>query len=341
MAGFDLGIARYSADRGRQFQQEVLEKAKAVPGVVSAAFASAVPLTVDQSSTTLYAPGAMDDKRRDGVGASYFVVSPDYFSVMSTRLLAGRDFRWDDPPGMAIVNETLARKVLGRTDAVGRRIVHGFRGEQVLIIGVVEDGKYESLTEQPRAAIFWPAARRYESSGLLLVRSNRPESEMAGLLRQCIAELDARLPAQNVGGLRQQLSYAFFPARAASFALSAFGLLAMMLAVTGIHGLAAYSVSRRVREIGIRTAVGARPGQVLSFVLGRTGALIAAGCLGGLALGFVASQGMSRIVYQASARDPVVLAGVVVTMAVISLASVYVPARRALSIDPLQALRQE
>ncbi|QOY85014.1 ABC transporter permease [Paludibaculum fermentans] len=341
VAGFDLGIARYSADRGRQFQQEVLEKAKAVPGVVSAAFASAVPLTVDQSSTTLYAPGAMDDKRRDGVGASYFVVSPDYFSVMSTRLLAGRDFRWDDPPGMAIVNETLARKVLGRTDAVGRRIVHGFRGEQVLIIGVVEDGKYESLTEQPRAAIFWPAARRYESSGLLLVRSNRPESEMAGLLRQCIAELDARLPAQNVGGLRQQLSYAFFPARAASFALSAFGLLAMMLAVTGIHGLAAYSVSRRVREIGIRTAVGARPGQVLSFVLGRTGALIAAGCLGGLALGFVASQGMSRIVYQASARDPVVLAGVVVTMAVISLASVYVPARRALSIDPLQALRQE
>lgn len=341
VAGFDLGIARYSKDRGRQFQQSILEKAQAVPGAAAAAFASSIPLTVDQSSTTLYPEGAVDIKGHQGVGASYFVVSPGYFSVMSTRLLAGRDFRWDDAPGMAIVNETLARKVLGQTDVVGRRIVHGFRGETVLIIGVVEDGKYETLTEQPRAAVFWPAASRYESSGLLLVRSNRPESEMAGILRQLVEELDPRLPALNVGGLRQQLSYAFFPARAASFALSGFGLLAMMLAITGIHGLAAYSVSRRVREIGIRTAIGARPGQVLRFVLGRTGMLIAMGCAGGLALGFGASHIMSQIVYQASARDPIVLGGVVLTMAVIALASVYAPARRALSIDPLQALREE
>ncbi|MBN9662410.1 MAG: ABC transporter permease [Acidobacteria bacterium] len=341
VAGFDLGIARYSAEQGRQFQRALLEKAAAVPGVTAAAIASSVPLTIDQSSTTLYAPGAMTNKRRDGVGASYYVVSPGYFSVMSTRLLSGRDFRWDDAPGLAIVNETLARRVLGRTDVVGRRIVHGFQGEEVLIIGVVEDGKYESLTEQPRPAVFWPAARRYESSGLLLVRSGRPEGEMASLLRQCLLELDPGLPVQNIGGLSQLLSYALFPARAASFALSGFGLLAMMLAVTGIHGLAAYSVSRRVREIGIRTAVGARPGQVLGFVLGRTGVLIVIGCAGGLALGFAASRIMSQIVYQASARDPIVLGGVVLTMAAIAAASVFAPARRALSVDPLQALREE
>jgi len=141
---------------------------------------------------------------------------------------------------------------------------------------------------------------------VLAVRSSLPEGLMAAEMRRTIAALDTRLPVYGVGSLMQMLGEAFLPARAATIALSAFGLLAVMLAVTGIYGLAAYSVSRRVREIGIRIAVGAQPWHVLQFVLGRTSLLLSIGLCVGLALSLAASQLLSSIVYQASSRDPLV-----------------------------------
>ena len=137
------------------------------------------------------------------------------------------------------------------------------------------------------------------------------------------------------------LGFAFFPSRAATVALGAFGILAIMLAVTGIYGLAAYAVSKRTRDIGIHIAVGAQPWQVLRSVLGRTVMLLSIGSSLGLALGLAAGQALSSVVYGASARDPVVLAAAALTMSVIGLGAALAPARRALSIDPIRALRQE
>jgi ABC-type antimicrobial peptide transport system permease subunit len=174
-----------------------------------------------------------------------------------------------------------------------------------------------------------------------MARSQRNTSELAGEMRQAIANLDSRLPVYGVGSWRQMLGFAYLPMHAAAIALGAFGLLAIMLSVTGIYGLAAYTVSRRSREIGIRVAIGARPAQVLRLVFGRTGVLVFSGAAIGLALGAAAAKLMSSIVYQASSRDPVVLIAAVLGIALVALAAAFGPARRALRIDPVEALRAD
>jgi predicted lysophospholipase L1 biosynthesis ABC-type transport system permease subunit len=211
----------------------------------------------------------------------------------------------------------------------------------VEVVGVVEDGKYTSLTEQPRRVVFRPALQSYSPDTVLVVRSSLPEDDMAAQMRRAVAALDPGLPLHGVGSIAQMLGFAFFPTRAASVALSAFGVLAVMLAATGIYGVAAYAVSRRVREIGIRVAMGARPWQILRFVLGRTIFLLAAGSGLGLAVGVASGRVLSSVVYEASARDPLVIAAALVAMMLIGVAASLAPTRRALSIDPLRALRHE
>jgi len=164
---------------------------------------------------------------------------------------------------------------------------------------------------------------------------------MVAEMRGAVSRLDPELPLYGTGSLNQMLGFAFFPAHAAAIALSAFGVLAIMLAVTGIHGLVSYAVARRIREIGIRVAIGARPGQVLRLVLGRTFVLVAAGSTIGLVLALAAGQVLASIVYGASARDPLILAGVVSTIVLIGVFSSWAPTRRALRIDPMNALRCE
>ncbi len=243
---------------------------------------------------------------------------------------------------MAVVNRTFARTVVGTENAVGRRF--RFSGSQLdlaEIVGVVEDGKYESLTEAPRSAFFVPLLQFYSPAISLIARSRREPDELAGEMRQAVARLDPNLPIYGVGSLRQMLGFVYLPMHAAAIALGAFGVLAIMLSVTGIYGLAAYTVSRRTRAIGIRMAIGARPSQVLRLIFGRTGVLVLSGAAVGLVLGAAAAKLLASIIYQASSRDPVVLIAGVLLIACISLVAVYGPARRALRVDPVQALRAD
>jgi predicted lysophospholipase L1 biosynthesis ABC-type transport system permease subunit len=239
-----------------------------------------------------------------------------------------------------VVSQTFARRVIGTTDAVGLHFRRG-RDELVQIVGIVEDGKYETLTETPKAAVFFPLLQNYSSSIVLMARSRRPEHEMAAEMRQAIARLDPHLAIYGVGSLRQMLGLVYLPTHAAVIALGAFGVLAMMLSITGIYGLSAYAVSRRAREIGIRMAIGARPGQVLRFVFGRIGTLVTAGALAGLALGVAGARVLAGIVYQASSRDPIVIGAAVLSITLVALAAALGPARRALNVDPVQSLRHE
>jgi ABC-type antimicrobial peptide transport system permease subunit len=164
---------------------------------------------------------------------------------------------------------------------------------------------------------------------------------MISEIRQAIARLDPELPLYGVGSLEQMLGFAFFPTRAAAIALSAFGILAIMLAATGIHGLVAYAVSRRTHEIGIRMAVGASPVQVLRLVLGKTAALLVFGSLVGLTLALGVGQVISSIVYETQPRDPLVMVSVWIAIALLGLFASWAPARRAMRVDPLVALRYE
>jgi predicted permease len=344
VVGYDLGLAGYSDEKGRVFQQRVLEAVKQLPGVQLAAYSNSVPLSIDQSTTSVAAGDKPAARPSDTISAHYYEVSPGFFATLGTKLLAGRDFTWHDDdksPRVAIVNVAFGKQVVHSENAVGKTFRQGTRGALVEIVGVVEDGKYESLSESQAPAVFWPMLQNYNSTTTLEVRSSMPSDQMVREMRRAVAKLDPQLPLYGTGSLDQMLGFAFFPTRAAAIALSAFGVLAIMLAVTGIHGLVSYAVARRVREIGIRMAIGARPSQVLRLVLGRIMMLIAIGSAIGLALALAAGQALASVVYGASARNPVTLACVVAIIALLGLLSSWAPTRRALRIDPMLALRYE
>jgi predicted permease len=343
-AAFELNLAGYSEERGHAFQQQVLQAIQQLPGVQSASYSNSVPLSIDQSSTGVFPADKTDLRPSDRIGVTFYQVSPGFFATMGTRLLTGREFTWHDDAKsrqVAIVNLAFAKRVLHTDNAVGKRFRGGVMGPFAEIIGVAEDGKYESLTESQKPAVFWSILQSYNSTTTIEVKSSLPAKQMVSEIRQAIARLDPELPLYSVGSLEQMLGFAFFPTRAAAIALSAFGILAIMLAATGIHGLVAYAVSRRTHEIGIRMAVGARPVQVVRLVLGKTAALLVIGSFVGLTLALAVGQVISSIVYETQPRDPLVMVCVWVAIALLGLFASWAPARRALRVDPMVALRYE
>src|SRR5215472_11551679 len=344
VATFDLGMAGYSEEQGRSFQRRALQAIEQLPGVSSAAYSNSLPLSIDQSENSAFSEDLAHPRPADSVSSIYYQVSPNYFHTLGIELMAGRDFTWHDDaksPRVAVVNHTFGKKVLHTEQPVGKRFRLGSAGPLILVIGAVEDGKYTSLTETPQPALFEPILQSYNTTTTLIVKSSRPETQMVEQMRQAVTQLDSHLALYGTGSLQQMLGLVFFPTRAAAIALSAFGLLAIMLAATGIHGLVSYAVARRVHEIGIRMAVGARGTQVVRLVLGKTLTLVAAGATIGAFLAVAAGHVLASIVYQASPRDPAVFAAVVGTMALLGLASCWAPVRRALRIDPMVALRHE
>ncbi|MGC2399415.1 MAG: ABC transporter permease [Acidobacteriaceae bacterium] len=343
-ASTDVYLAGYEKDAIPQVQKRLLEEVSKIPGVTMAAYSRSTPLYVDTSTTAIFPPGTTDFSFSNArLNAYYYEISPGYFSVAGTRLLAGRFFnQGDNPqsPRVAIVNQTFARKLFGTEAAVGKHYPEP-GGKQVEIVGIVEDGKYETLTEEPKAAIFWPALQTPNSTMVLLVKTGRSPSEMIPALRQAIASVDPALPVFGLSPWRDAISFVLIPTRAASISLGVLGGLAIMLAFTGIFAMASYTVSKRMRELGIRSALGAQRSQILFAALGRVLALLATGSAAGLALGFAAGRILAGIVYQASPSDPEVVLGVIVAMAFIGLVSAAVPARRAISLDPARLLRDE
>jgi predicted permease len=342
MASFDLKMAGYSDTQSTQFQHRLVDAAQQIPGVTAVGFANTTPLALDSSDSYVFRDGTTDfHPSKMAADASYFHVSPGYLGAAQTRLLAGRDFNWHDDdhaPKVAIVNETFAKQVFGTARGVGHYFLRGETRFEV--IGVVEDGKYRKITEDPTAAMFFPATQNPDSDTVLLVRSHADEAQTAAAVQRLLTGMDVALPF-TMNTWEQALGVAQFPAVAATFALGIMGLLAAMLAVTGIFGMASYSVSRRLRELGIRMALGAQRRQILRAALGRPMQLLVLGSLGGLLVGGLSGKVLASIVYQATPRDPLVLLGVLVSMSLIGLVAAWIPARRALGVEPSMLLREE
>jgi predicted permease len=338
--GFDLALAGYSPSEGRQFQQRALERVAALPGVRTAAYASSLPLSIDQSTTTAY-PESGNVRPSEAVAAHVYQVSPGYFETLGTKLLSGRDFTQEDTldrPAVAIVNEAFVRRLFRIGNPIGRR----FRTSPtrfVQVVGVVEDGKYESLSDAPEPAVFEPATQAYSSTTVLLARSSLPEADVARQMAAIVTDLDARVPLLSRGSVTDAIAIAFLPAQVAGVAMTAFGVLAVVLALVGVYGLAAYAVSARLREIGIRMAIGARRHHVVRFAVGRTVTLLAAGSLIGVLASVAARQAMGAIMYHASAGDPFVLIVAALSMTIVGLVASWVPIHRALTVDPARTLR--
>ncbi len=342
LAEFDLRMIGYKQEQAIPFQKQALEKIAALPGVTATGFIDRLPLSLSTTDSNVYRDGTTDFRDSNAAAdANVYYISPGYLDAAGTHLLAGRDFTWHDDnhaPRMALINQRLARKVFGTPDAVGRYFIRGSQRWQVA--GVVEDGKYQTLSEDPACAMFFSTTRSSDTHTILLVRSKGGDAATAAAIRNVLRGMDPALPL-TIGGWPQALNIALFPSVAATAALGVMGGLAAMLAVTGIFGMASYSVSKRMREFGLRVALGAGRAQVLRAALGRPARLLLIGSACGLLLGALGSKLLAHIVYQASSQDPVVLGGVVVSMALLALLATWLPARRALRADPAQLLREE
>jgi predicted permease len=341
----DLGSQGYDEQRSRQFQRRLLDKLRAMPGIQVAAMSSGLPLApTDSISDIIYLEGQPEPRPGDVPSANIYAITPGYLEAMHTRLIAGRDFdqrdKQDSSP-VALVNETFVRQFLAGQDPIGKRFRHSTTGKWIQIAGVVEDGKYGSLGETPALAIFEPIAQRWDQNQTVIARSPMPGTETVRLMRRAVLEIDPSLTVFEDSSLTSALGLALFPARMAAVVLGAFGALAVILAATGVYGIMAYAVSRRTREIGIRMALGAAPMQVARVVLTRTAKLLGAGVAVGLAIAFATGQFFSVILYGISAHDPLTYSCAIALMAMVALVACWVPARRAIRVDPLTALRME
>jgi predicted permease len=341
---FDLGLQGYSEDQAREFQRRLLDKVRSTPGITAAGMIDGLPLTLNISYSAVLLEGKPEPRPGDVTLANEYIITPGYLQAMQTHLIAGRDIGQrdtKDAPRVVLVNETFARQLLPGEDPIGKRFRHNDDGKWIQIAGVVEDGKYRNLGEAPSPTVFEAMAQDWSSAQTLVARSPLPEAETTRLLRRAVLELDPSLTIFEAGSLTDRLALALFPARLVAVVLASFGLLAVVLAATGVYGIMAYAVSRRTREIGIRMALGAAPAQVLRVVLFRTAILLAAGTTIGLALAFASGQFFGQILYGVSAHDPLTYASAIILMAVVAFAACWVPARRAIQIDPLTALRME
>jgi predicted permease len=340
----DLHMAGYADERIPQMQRRILDSVAAIPGVDSVGYTNQIPLGFGGGDSGVFPDSTTDFRPTNSVAdAMNYNISPGYLEAAGTRLLAGRDLTVHDDkdaPTVALVNRQFAVKVFGSVDkALGGHFKY-WGGARAEVVGVVEDGKYRTLTENQWPAMFFSFQQKQSSGTSLVVRSRRDPQEIAEALERTLHGLDPALPF-FLRTWTEGMNTALFPARVATMALGILGLLGAMLAVTGVFGMASYVVSKRLRELGIRVALGAGQGQVLRASLGRAFRLLAIGSLTGLVLGLLATRVLSFIVYQATPKDPLVLGGVCVTMMLLGLIAAWIPARRALAVDPLVLLREE
>jgi predicted permease len=340
----DLNMAGYHGDQVPVMQRRMLDAAASIPGVASVGLVDYLPLGLGWNENAIYSSNTTDLRQSNSIAeATAYDISPGYFRAAATTLLAGRTFTSRDDknaPKVAVVNREFAREVFG---SVAQAIGGYFKtdeGVRIQVTGVVEDGKYKTLTEDQRPAYFLPLLQSPATATWLVVRGNGDAQNLAVPLHDALHGLDAGLPLTLVTW-QKELASALFAARIATVSLGVLGVLGAMLAVTGIFGMASYSVSKRLRELGIRVALGARRKEVLQAALGRTFRLLATGAVAGLLLGMAATRVLGLIVYQASPRDPAVLSGVILTMLLLGLLAGCIPARRALAIDPAILLREQ
>lgn len=340
----DLRMAGLSGYPSGSLQRRMVDAVETIPGVNSAALTDAL-LLEDTNATNIFRDTATDLRASQATAAPYtFHVSPAYLRAEGTPLIAGRGFSLDDDansPRVAVVNREMARKLFGSARAAVGGHFKMADGTRIEVAGVVDDGKYSSLTEDPHAAMFLPMAQ-WPGVGIewMVIRSGRDPGQLDAEIIHALHQVDAGLPV-NVEKRADEMVTVLFGPQMATLTLGILGLMGVLLSITGIFGMAAYSVSRRMRELGIRMALGAQRREVLKSALGRALRLLGLGSAAGLLLGILASRALASVVYEATPRDPLVLAGTVLAMALLGLLATWIPAQRALSVDPLVLLRED
>jgi predicted permease len=344
LADTDLSMGGYKGDRIPIMQKRMIDALQTIPGVESVGLSDQIPLSEGSNYSNVFNDNTSDLRPTNvAMNPVAFRVSPDYFQAAGTALLSGRSFTWHDDkdsPSVGVVNVQFAGKMFGSiTNALGAHYKLP-DGTRIQVVGIAEDGKYDRLSEDPTPAMYLPVLQSPTSATILVVRSKRDPQQLGSAIRDTLRQLDAGLPIV-IRTRYNALDTVLFGPRMATLSLGVLGAMGALLAIIGIFGLAAHSVSKRLRELGIRVALGGQRREVLQAALGRAFKLLALGSGAGLLLGILAGRVLAFIVGRASPRDPIVLAGVVFAMALLGLIATWVPARRALTIDPLRLLRED
>jgi putative ABC transport system permease protein len=335
-----------SPERLTGFIDRYLDEARALPGVQFAAAGSTVPLMSDSNVSGVQ----IENRPRDpnnGPAAARLSVSPDYFRALGIPIKRGRPFfdadRKNETP-VVVVNETFARQYLTGVDPLGKRIRLGSRGNRqspwMTVVGVSGDVRASRMTAKVAAALYMPIAQEPESSLALVVRTTIAPEQLAEPLRKLILGLDPDEPVYGVQTMTQVVSTSIASERVATILVTGFASLAVILALMGIYSVVSYSVVSRRRDIGIRMALGAPASDVLSSLMKQALALVTLGMLIGIAGAYALSRFLTSFLHGVRPTDPWTFTGMLVLLAITATLASLIPARRALRLDPIQALRQ-
>jgi predicted permease len=342
----DVGQLGYSGARGQAFFDEVDRRVRSIPGVQNVSFAFTIPMGYVRLSTAVEAEGQPVDS--DGaLSAGRNIVSSDYFETMGIPIVRGRSFGSTDNERsrpVAVVNERFADMLWPDQDPIGRRFrSSGSKSHWVEVVGVAKTGKYQFLFEDPQPYLYVPIAQAYTGLRVLQVRASIPADALAPVVEREIRALEPNLPLYDVQTMTRALGsgLGFFPVRVGAIAVTAFGLLAFVLAIVGLYGVTSYLASRRTREIGVRIALGATQQHIVRLVAENGATLVVLGVAAGLVMTMAASRFVDSFLFGVSVFDPWTLATVVPLLGGVTLIAGAIPAWRAARVDPAVALRSD
>jgi predicted permease len=337
-----LVAAGYDAPRAKSFQDELIQRVRALPGVEAAAYARVVPLGYGSFSSTGIAVDGYEPQPNEQPTAEYNEVSPDYFATLGIPLISGREFtRADDEnaPRVAIVNQTIIARYWRWQNPIGQRLQ--VKGNWVRVVGVVKDSKYYSMDETPRPFFYVPLRQYFTIEPDIHIRATQPlQTIQTALIREARA-LDPNLALYEMITLQEQVNRSTSHELVAVALVALFGGLALLLASIGLYGVMSYTVSQSTRELGLRMALGASASNVLRLVLSRGLLLTTTGIIIGIALALLLTRLLGNLLYQVSPRDPLAFVAAFAVMILASVAACFLPAWRATRTDPIRALRAE
>ncbi len=352
----NINLLRYTKAQGREFYREVTERVEAIPGVESASVARIAAVSGNSSVRSLLIEGraGSDNQfRSDNSGpaaennesVSANVIGPKYFQTMGIGFMQGRDFNaqdTEDHPPVVIVNEAFVQRHFPNEDALGKRLsFNGPKGPWREIVGVVRTSKYRSLGEAPTPVAYLALQQNHETGMVLHVRTRVDPSSVAGAIRNEVQSLERNLPLGTPELMSERVTNSLYAARMGAILLAVFGGLALLLASIGLYGVMSFAVARRTRELGIRVALGAQPGDVFRLVLMQGMTLVIAGLVLGIGVALAVTRLLASFLYGVSTMDALTFTAIPALLTLVALLACYLPARRATKVEPLIALRYE
>jgi predicted permease len=340
--GVSLVAAGYDVPRAKIFQDELIDRVRALPGVESAAYARLAPMSYGSYSSSPIAVDGYEPPPNEQPTAEYNQVSPAYFATLGIPLTSGREFtRADDEnaPLVAIVNQTMAARYWRGQNPIGQRLQ--VKGKWVQVVGVAADSKYSSMRENPKAFFYVPLRQDFVRGPGLNIRTTQPLQTMQAAVTREVRAIDSNLALYEMISLQEQVERSTSPQLVAVTLVAILGGLALLLACIGLYGVMSYAVSQSTRELGLRMALGAGASTVLRLVLSRGLGLMAAGVVIGVAVALGLTRLLGNLLYQVSPRDPLAFGAAFAVMTIAALAACFLPAWRATRTDPMRALRAE